>query len=421
VTMGMILKIALRNIGRHKRRTILSAITIAAGLIVFILMDSTLTGIDRMSIDNMINLTTGALKIQTVQYDQEKNTFPLAYGINAASLSALETTLGRDRRVMHATRRTQFLGQLSNYTETVPVVGTVIDEATDTSVFGLKQYITGSYFGQNNGREILIGRQLAQDLGVGVGDNITLYALTKYDSRNADQFRIAGLLNTADPTINHSGVFITFTAANDFLDLENSVSELDVSVKRNSNLAVFSRDVTSIQAALQNEFPNLRVNTFLELGAGVLEITRAKRVSGIVFMAIILVIAVVGIFNTVFMSVYERIREIGVLRAHGMKPRDVTVMFVLEGMVTGLLGSVLGLATGSLINVYLVTTGIPMEKVVGGIATASYGISGSIYGEWNVPAIVLAFCLGIIVATVAGIIPARRASKIQVTQALRFN
>jgi putative ABC transport system permease protein len=415
----MILKIALRNIGRHKRRTILSAITIAAGLIVFILMDSTLTGIDRMSIDNMIHLTTGALKIQTVQYDQEKNTFPLTYGING-SLSALETALGRDKRVSHVTRRTQFLGQLSNYTETVPVVGTVVDEAADTMVFGLKQYVMGSYFGPDNGREILIGRQLAQDLGVGVGDNITLYALTKYDSRNADQFRIAGLLNTADPTINHSGVFITFTAANDFLDLENSVSELDVAVKRNSNLAVFSREVKDIQTGLQKEFPLLRANTFLELGAGVLEITRAKRVSGIVFMAIILVIAVVGIFNTVFMSVYERIREIGVLRAHGMKPADITVMFVLEGIVTGLLGSVLGLATGSLVNEYLVTTGIPMEKVVGSIATASYGISGSIYGEWNLPAIVLAFCLGIFVATVAGIIPARRASKIPVTQALRF-
>ena len=418
--MGMILTIAFRNIGRHKRRTILSAITIAAGLVVFILMDSTLSGIDRMSIDNMITLTSGALKIQTVQYDKEKNTFPLTYGINK-SLSGLEAALARDKRVTHVTRRTQFLGQLSNYTESVPVVGTVVDEATDTTVFGLKPYITGSYFGADNAREILIGKQLAQDLGVGVGDNITLYALTKYDSRNADQFRIAGLLTTSDPIINHSGIFITFTAANDFLDLESSVSEVDVAVRRNSNLAVFSREVKNIQAEVQPAFPLLRVNTFLELGASVLEITRAKRVSGIIIMAIILVIAVVGIFNTVFMSVFERIREIGVLRAHGMKPRDIRIMFVLEGIITGLLGSVLGLATGALVNWYLVTTGIPMEKAVGSIATASYGISGSIYGEWDPAAMAISFCLGIFVATLAGIIPARKASKIQVTQALRFN
>jgi putative ABC transport system permease protein len=417
--MGMILTIALRNIGRHKRRTVLSAITISAGLIVFILIDSTLTGIDRMSIDNMITLSSGALKIQTVTYDKEKNTFPLNYGMGE-ELSKVQAALALDKRVLHATRRTQFLGQLSNYDEIIPVVGTVVDEAADTMVFGLKPYITGSYFGPDNGREILMGRQLAQDLGVGVGDNITLYALTKYDSRNADQFRITGLLNTADPTINHSGVFITYTAANEFLDLENTVSELDVSIKRNSNLSLFSQDVKDLRATLQRQFSSLRVNTFLDLGAGVLELTRAKRVAGIIFMAIILVIAVVGIFNTVFMSVYERIREIGVLRAHGLKPRDITVMFVLEGFITGLLGSALGLILGSLANVYLVITGIPMEKMVGKIATASYGISGNIYGEWNLPAMGIAFCLGILVATVAGIIPARRASKIQVTQALRF-
>jgi ABC-type lipoprotein release transport system permease subunit len=399
---------------------VLSAITIAAGLTVFIVMDSTLTGIDRMSIDNMITLTTGSLKIQTVSYDKEKNSFPLNDSINTF-IPGLVAALGRDARVAHGTRRTQFLGQLSNYDETVPVCGTVVDPVTDTLVFGLKPYITGSYFGAADSREILIGKQLAQDLGVGVGDDITLYALTKYDSRNADRFRIAGLLNTADPTINHSGVFMTYAAADDFLDLENAVSEFDVSVRRNSNLAAFSRDVRSIQARMQPEFPLLRVNTFLELGAGVLEITRAKRIGGAVFMGIILVIAVVGIFNTVFMSVYERIREIGVLRAHGMKPSAVTVMFMLEGMITGLLGSVCGLAAGSLVNVYLVTRGIPMEKVAGKIATASYGISGNIYGEWNLGAMTLALCLGIAVATVAGIIPARKASKIRVTQALRFN
>ena len=417
--MGMILKIALRNIGRHRRRTVLSAITIAAGLAVFIFMDSMLTGIDRMSIDNMIALSSGALKIRTLRYDKEKNTFPLNYGLNS-SLPRLQAALVREKRVMHVTRRTQFLGQLSNYSETVPVVGTVVDEAADILVFGLKPLITGSYFSADNGREILMGRQLAQDLGVGVGDNITLYALTKYDSRNADQFRIAGLLNTADPTINHSGVFITYTGANDFLDLENTVSELDVSVQRNSNLAIFSRDVKDIQTRLQSEFPLLRVSTFLELGAGVLELTRAKRMAGVIFMAIILVIAVVGIFNTVFMSVYERIREIGVLRAHGMKPRDITVMFLLEGFITGLLGGSFGLILGSLINVYLVTRGIPMEKIAGTVATASYGISGSIYGEWNWAAMAVVFVFGTLIAAAAGVIPARKASKIQVITALRF-
>ncbi|HMD68027.1 MAG TPA: FtsX-like permease family protein, partial [Chitinivibrionales bacterium] len=233
-------------------------------------------------------------------------------------------------------------------------------------------------------------------------------------------FKIAGLLSTADPGINHSDVFLTYSAANDFLDLENSTTELDVGVAKNSSLPAFSRTVQGIQKNLQRGFPSLRVNTFLDLGAGVMELTHAKRASGFIIMGIILIIAVVGIFNTVFMSVYERIREIGVLRAHGMKPRDVSTMFVLEGAVTGLLGGILGVAFGSLLNVQLVIKGVPMEKVAGSLATASYGIAGNIYGEWNVPAMIVVFVLGVAVATLAGVIPARRASKIQVTEALRF-
>jgi putative ABC transport system permease protein len=417
--MGMILKIALRNIGRHKRRTVLSAITIAAGLMAFICMDSLLTGVDRMSIDNLINLSAGALKVQTAAYEKEKDSFPLTFALDSA-LAPLAASLAKQKGVRHVTPRTQFLGQLSNYEETVPVVGTVIDPAADTLVFGLKPCLSGAYFGPDNIREIIIGKQLAQDLGVGVGDNITLYALTKYDSRNADVFKIAGLLSTADPGINHSGVFMTYAAANDFLDLENSVTELDVAIAKDNSLPHFSRTVQGIQKNLQRDFPSLRVNTFLDLGAGVMELTRAKRASGFIIMGIILIIAVVGIFNTVFMSVYERIREIGVLRAHGMRPRDISTMFVLEGVITGLLGSALGVATGSLLNMQLVTAGIPMEKIGGSIATASYGVAGTVYGQWNIPAMTVVFLLGISVATLAGIIPARRASKIQVTEALRF-
>jgi putative ABC transport system permease protein len=418
--MGMILKIALRNIGRHKRRTVLSAITIAAGLVVFVCIDSMLNGIDRMSIDNLINLSAGALKIQTSSYEKEKESFPLAYSLDS-SLSPLLASLSKDNRVTHVTRRTQFIGQLSNYDQIIPVMGTVVDPRSDTLVFGLRPFLVGSYFDADNTREIVIGRQLATDLGVGVGDNITLYALTKYDSRNADVFRIAGVLSTADPGINHSGVFMTYAAANDFLDLENSATEIDVAIVKSDNLKHLSNTVSAVQNRLRQEFPSLHISSFLDLGASVMELTKAKRVSGFVFTGIILIIAVVGIFNTVFMSVYERIREIGVLRAHGMKPRDISSMFVLEGVITGMLGSALGILVGALLNIAMVTRGIPMEKMGGSIATASYGIAGTVYGQWNVSGMIVVFLLGVAVATVAGIIPARRASKIPVTEALRFS
>jgi ABC-type lipoprotein release transport system permease subunit len=416
--MGLLLKIALRNIARQKRRTVLSAITIAAGLIVYIWMDSLLKGMDRDAIENMIRLSISAGKITTTEYEEEKNSYPLDHGLQAPG--EIMKAAREDSRIRGATPRTQFLGQLSNSIEMVLVVGTVIDKATDSTVFDLAAYIEGSYFSADNRREIVLGSRLAADLGLGVGDYVTLAALTRYESRNADEFRICGVLNTTDPMLNRSAVFITFTAADDFLDLEGLVTEINISMKQKFDFGRFIDDMKDIQIRLKSRFPDCEVSTFLQLGAAFLQLSKTKQAFGIIFMAFILIIAAVGIFNSVFMSVCERIREIGVLRAHGLTPREILLMFMLEGSLTGLAGAVLGLVLGMALNVFMVTHGIPFDKFIGDVNMGSFPIWGTIYGTWNAGAYVFSFIFSFAVATLAGLLPARRASKMEVTQAMRF-
>ena len=121
------------------------------------------------------------------------------------------------------------------------------------------------------------------------------------------------------------------------------------------------------------------------------------------------------------MSVYERIREIGVLRAHGMKPRDINTLFILEGVITGLVGSILGIISGSLVNIILTVKGLPFDKMAGNIDMGDFPVWGTIYGTWNFNALVFVFVFGVLVAVAASIIPARTAARLQVTKALRFN
>ncbi|MFH1760121.1 MAG: FtsX-like permease family protein [bacterium] len=417
--MKTIWKIALRNIRRHTRRTLLSAITIGVGLMFFIFMDSVMSGFDRGAIDNMIELSVSALKIQTRAYDKEKDSYPLKYGIS--NIHKIQGFLRKDTRVKGITSRTRFLGELSNNAQTCPVVGTIVDPATDSTVFGLKKYLEGSYFSGNNDREIILGKDLARDLAVSAGDYITLFALTRYETNNADEFKVTGILKTTDPNINKSSVLISFAGANDFLDLEDLVTEINVSLVHRTNFKNFLSDMKELQASTNREFNNLAVDTFLELGAAILEMSKQKKGFGFIFMGALLLIAAVGIFNTVLMSVYERIREIGVLRAHGMKPREITWMFLLEGTITGAIGSTMGVILGCLINALLVAYGYPMDKLGGdGMDTSGIPVWGTIYGQWNIEMIIFAFFFGIIVATIAGIIPARQASKMNVTKALRF-
>jgi putative ABC transport system permease protein len=416
--MGSIIKIALRNILRHKRRTMTSAITIAVGITFFLFMDSVMAGLDRGGIDNLIDLSASAVKVHTAAYENDKEAFPLKHSIE--NVAELRSLLANDPRVIGVTPRTLFLGQLSNYDQTVPVVGTVVEPSTDTIVFGLTRFLKGSYFSDDS-REIILGGKLAQDMGVDVGGYITLFALTKYDSRNADEFRVAGVLNTTDPTLNQSTVIISYAAADEFLDLEGLVTEANIAIKRRVNLRDMTADADTIKQRIGSAFPGLTAVTFMDLGASFLELAKSKRAFGVVFLLLLLLIAGVGIFNTVLMSVYERLREVGVLRAHGMPPSHVTLMFVLEGFFTGLLGSALGVLLGSCATWVIVVYGYPVDKLAGaGDVASGMPFWGTIYGEWNMPAIIAMFVFGTVVATIAGLIPARKAGSMQVTDALRF-
>jgi ABC-type lipoprotein release transport system permease subunit len=415
----MIFKIALRNILRHKRRTLSSALTIAVGVAVFIALNSIMSGMDSGAIRNMVHLSTGAVRITTRQYEEEKQTFPLNFGID--NPLRMQNALRKDPRIMAVAPRTQFLGQLSNGTENIPIGGIIVDPAADTLVFELHKNVSGAFFSAHSEREILIGSRLARDLKVNRGDYITLFALTKYDSRNADEFLVAGLVNSTDPGLNKNGVFITYKAAEDFLDLEGVVTELDVAVAQKKSLHAFMKDAGEVTADIKGKYPDLSASSFLEIGAAFFQMSKTKSLFGFVLMGVILLIAGIGIFNTVFMSVYERIREIGVLRAHGMKRNQITALFLLEGIITGIAGAGMGLLLGSLFNVYLTDVGLSLDKMAGNIDTAGMPFWGTIYGTWNYGSLAFVFIFSVAAATLAAVIPARSAGRFQVTKALRFN
>lgn len=416
--MGTLFKIAFRNIMRNKRRTITSGITIAFGIMFFIFYDSIMNGMDKGATDNMIQLSTSSVKIHTNKFYEDRKSFPLKHGIT--NEEEIRDFVFENEYVTGVTPRTEFLGELSNYSDYKPIIGKVINKEKDALVFKLKDYIVGNYFSFNSEREIILGKKLATELGVKVGDDITLYALTKYESRNADDFSIVGIINTTDPNINNNTVLITYKAANEFLDLENLKTELNISIKKQNKFEDELKIMKDIKSHMESKLPNNKVLTFEDMAADFINMKEQKQAWSWVFIIVILLIAAVGIFNTVLMSVYERIREIGVLRAHGLKPTELSILFIFEGFITGILGSTLGVILGSVANYFLVRYGYPIDKIAGDMDVSGFPIWGTIYGQWNIPILIIGFLFGIIVATFAGVIPARKAAKMEITEALRF-
>ncbi len=415
--MGTLFKIAWRNVWRHGKRTALTIVTMAFGLGLYIGMDSMLKGMDRGGLDNIINLSDSSLRVSTKAYEEERQSYPLDYGLTDPA--ALEAFIARDPLVQATSLRTRFVGQLSNGVDSIPVLAVAVEPERDARVLMLSDFTEGSWFGNGGERQVVLGFRLAADLGLSIGDWVTLAARTRYEAQNADDFQIVGLINSSEPAINASGVFVDMADAEDFLELGGLRTEIIVKMERRVNLKDAMKDSDGLAAALEAAYPALDAQSFGDVGRQFLELAKAKSKSIGTIIFVMMLIAGVGIANTILMSVYSRIREIGVLRAFGFKPKDISRLFLMEGGIIGAVGSLAGVLFGIGLDAYFIFVGFPLESMMGEI-DMGLPIWGSLYGEWNPDQMVVAAVVGILVALFSSRSPARKASRLEVTNALRF-
>jgi len=389
------------------------------GIGLYIGLDSIFKGMDKAGLENIINLTDSSVRISTDKYEAERNSLPLDYGLS--KIPELEKYIMSNDGVEAITLRTRFLGQLSNGMDSIPVTGIAIDPVTDPKVFTIPKYIEGNWFSENSqANEIVLGKRLAGELGAGINDWIILSSRTKYDTQNADDFLIIGLIDAPEVSLNTHGMLLSFKDAEEFLDLEELRTEIAVRMKNRINIEDLMKDSKIVAQNIQKEFPGLSAQSFEEVGKQFLEISKSKsKATGVVIFTILL-IAGVGIANTVLMSVYSRIREIGVLRAFGLQRKDISKLFLVEGAIIGVIGSLAGVILGIIFVSYLIFFGIPAEKMMGSIDMTGLYMGKIIYGHWSTKTIIVGAIFGFIVAVFAGSFPARKAAKMEVTDAIHF-
>jgi putative ABC transport system permease protein len=415
--MGTLWKIALRNTVRHGRRTIITAVVMMVGISVFISFDSMLAGLDRMAVDNMADYTVSSLKIRTPAYVQDIQATPLDKGLPHPA----ETLAAVAAQGLSGAARLRFVARVSNYTDEIPVLADAVDPVADARVFKLPQAVTsGSWLSRAAPRSVVLGAELARELKVNVGDTVLITAQTVNDVTNADEYTVAGLVSTPLPEVNRAGLYMPLDDARVLLDAPSGpdglVTEVDVALPRATSLAAAIKEGEAAATRLRAALPAERIDPIGSLAASYLALRNAKASYSLIPVIIVLIISAVGIVNTILMSVYSRIREIGVLRAYGMTARDIRRLFTLEGLALGLAGSCLGVALGSALDLLMIARGIDISA----FSMGSLPISGILRGEWNPKTMVIGFLFGVVVSLVAARIPARRAGRLEPTAALRF-
>jgi len=426
--MDELWKIAARNVVRHRKRTLITGIVMMVGIGLYIGYDSILSGMDRMAIDSMVSYSSSWLKARTPEYAAESMGFPIDKGI-AEPGAAMAAMRKAAPEITATAPRTLFVAQASNYTDAEPVIAAAVDPAADAEVFGVAKSVgkgrwlaeAAASAGGNAAppREVVIGAALAKDLGLSVGDGLLLSARTVYENDNADEFAIVGILDGAAALAGTATVYMGYADARAFLGESLPVTEIDAAAAPSPSLEKELEGSVQAASLVRAALPSLAVDPVGEFAKDYLALRTSKSKASLLLIAMILLIAAVGIVNTILMSVYSRIREIGVLRAYGMTPKDIRKLFTREGIILGAVGSLAGLGFGALLDWLLVSVGISLSAF-GNLDFGSIPINGVMHGEWKPESFVVGLIFGIVVAWLAARIPAKRAGKLEPTEALRF-
>ncbi len=410
--MGFIMRFAFKNIWRYKKRTIITFTAISVGVAAFLFLDSMLKGIHYESLRNFIDYESGHLKIYNKEfYDEMTNEgfLMLDKGIdNYREICKLISDEG-----MSFAPRITFNAHLIN--EEIggerPFNVIAIDPEYDKNVYKLPDTIISGRFLRSDDRGMLIGRLSAKKMSAELGTTLTILTRTKNDTYQTISLEVVGIIDPPNPNINKSVVYIPLDVADQDLQMEGSVTEIGIRLKSDNEIVG-----ANSRLPLQDN-GKLKVVSWKELGKDWLTLSKTKTTASYIMIIMVFIISAIGVINTMLMSVFERVREIGMMRALGMHDSEVLFSFIFEGAIIGFFGAVLGLFLGFLLNLYLIYHGIDLSSLKD--MDLGYRVMNVMKGMWNPGSFLFAFVFSIVAPAIISIYPSRKAINIEVIQALR--
>ncbi|MFZ5810126.1 MAG: ABC transporter permease [Chloroflexota bacterium] len=406
--MKLYLRLAWRNIWRHRRRTIIIILAMGLGLSMMMIYDGLIGGFDQAVYGSAVKILGGNLQVHAPGYRLNANQTPL---LPLPDDQKIIQTARSHPRVLTATRRIN-TGGLATSREGAFVVGiTGIEPEEEQQVsLAAQNVIQGRYLQKDDQDVVFIGKGLADAMGVQVGDRITLLGRATHDQMRRRTMTVAGIFNLGMPEVEKRTVYISLAEAQSLYDLDHQVTEVVIFLKKLGEEEMVLKDLS--QQLSGAEIDTWKTN-FPELEQAI----RTKSAVMNIFSVIIIMIAAVGVVNLLLMAVYERQREIGILASLGLRPSQISLLFILEGTMIGLVGAATGGVLGLLFNGLLRYFGLDYSQFAN-ITSYMALINGRIYPEWGLNMYVQRALTVAIISTLAAFYPAFEASRREPAEAL---
>jgi ABC-type lipoprotein release transport system permease subunit len=399
-----------RNVWRNQRRTIIAVIAIALGLALMLFFDGLMGGAKEAIYGNTVKLQGGNVQVHAPGYGEKAKQNPLLP--LAAPDAVLQACLAQPH-VVAASQRIKTGGMVSSREGTFPVAIVGIQPQREAPVSLIAEKTRqGRYLQPGDQDVILIGQALAKKLEVQVGDRVTLVGRATHEQMRRRTMAVVGIYSLGIKDVEEGMVYVSLSEAQVLFGLNDSATEVAVFLER---IGQEDAVVQGLRAAL----PGYEVDAWDALNPEIKDTMEMEDQIMAIFGLIILIIAGVGILNLMLMAVFERTREIGLLAAMGLKRREIVALFLTEGVLIGVLGALVGGGLGILVNLYFGQVGLDWSQATEYSELAAL-LGGRIYFRVSMNTLVDRALTVAIIAGVAALYPAWKASRQEPAEALHF-
>jgi ABC-type lipoprotein release transport system permease subunit len=404
----MIFKMAFRNIFRQKRRTILTALSMFGGFALAAIFIGWADGSYNNIIDNFTRYNFGHIQIHEKAYLDRPSLYK-----TIDNYSDIEKKLGQIDNIDSWTPRVYSAGLVSVGEKSTGARIIGIDPQSETRATRFDRKVAqGKNFSNRPNHEVIIGKGLAKILNARVGNDIVVVSQGADGSIANDRYKIIGLADTGDEIADRAAFYLHLQDAQELLVLGGRIHEVAITVL---HLDQVQRVTQTLKESVDGK--NLATAPWQEFARSFYLAMKADMEGMWISLFIIVLIVAVGVLNTVLMSVLERTREYGVLKAIGTRPGQIVKLVLAEVNILACFSIVLGIAVGLAVNALLSSQGITLSDsfTYGGVKfdTLRSEINAR---SFYIPAITI-----FLSATLVGFFPALKAAHTDPARSMRMH
>lgn len=398
--------LAWRNVFRQRARSAATLAAIAIGVAGLILAGGFVQDIFIQLGEAIIHSQTGHIQITREGYREGKSRAPEKYPIEQSA--ALKSRIQAAAPGINLTMaRLNFAGMLNNGKRDLGIIGEGIEPGAEADIATFMHFVEGRALKSTDLDGIVVGQGVAKSLGLKVGDRITLVMTLSAGAVNTLDFELVGIFQSFSREFDARAVRIPLEAAQSLMD--TSATHLIVAMLQQTE------DTAATVDALKRQLSHdgFEITAWYELSDFYEKTVELYDRQFGVLRLIILVMVLLSVVNSVNMTLFERTREFGTMLAVGDRSNTVFKLIMAESLCLGLLGALLGMAIGCAAAMGISAIGIPMPPP----PNANLGYTALIR---IVPStVVTAGIIGFVAAVLATLLPARRASRLEIVDALR--